>query len=121
MMTVIMSNTVLHRVSVIQRRNKDNKDNPDNKTDENKTVEDITSSFEVLTASSSDVTKFCDNNPTTQKRICSTSSDFAFKGLRTKHVDNAAKLSQVSSPILTNEGLRWFYSQPPQPAGCVIL
>ena len=120
-MTVIMSNTVLHRVSVIQRRNKDNKDNDDtddnktddNKTDENKTVEDITSSFEVLTASSSDVTKFCDNNPTTQKRICSTSSDFAFKGLRTKHVDNAAKLSQVSSPILTNEGLRWFYSQPP--------
>ena len=93
-MTVIMSNTVLHRVSVIQRRNKDNDDTDDdktdeNKTDENKTVEDITSSFEVLTASSSDVTKFCDNDPTTQKRICSTSSDFAFKGLRTKHVDNA--------------------------------
>ena len=120
-MTVIMSNTVLHRVSVIQRRNKDNKDNDDtdddktddNKTDENKTVEDITSSFEVLTASSSDVTKFCDNNPTTQKRICSTSSDFAFKGLRTKHVDNAPKLTQVLSPILTNEGLRWFYFLPP--------
>ena len=93
-MTVIMSNTVLHRVSVIQRRNKDNDDTDDNKTDdnktdENKTVEDITSSFEVLTASSSDVTKFCDNYPATQKRICSTSSDFAFKGLRTKHVDNA--------------------------------
>ena len=74
-----MSNIYLiHRVSVIQRRDtKDIKDDDNDNDDNDKTVEDVTSSFEVLTARPSDATKHCDDIPDIQKRISSTDSDFA--------------------------------------------
>ena len=73
-----MSNIhLIHRVSVIQRRDtKDIKDG-DNDNDDDKIAEDVTSSFEVLTARPSDATKCCDDIPDIQKRISSTDSDFA--------------------------------------------
>ena len=80
-MVAAMSN--IKRVSVIQRReNNDNKDNTErdnNDDDDNKTVKDVTSSLEVVTARPSNVTKCCDDIPSIQSRISCTDSDFAIQ------------------------------------------
>ena len=86
-MVAAMSNIyLLHRVSVIQRRdnNKDNRDDEDNmenddtdniKADYNNVAEVFTSSLEIVTERPSDVTKCCDDNPTIQRRISYTDND----------------------------------------------
>ena len=87
-MVAAMSNIyLLHRVSVIQRRdNKDNSDkkdnidydddHTDNGDDDNNAVEEITSSLEVDTAYSyNDIS-------TIQKRMVSTESDFTAQSER---------------------------------------
>ena len=96
-MVAAMNNIyLLHRVSVIQRRdnNKDNKDDEDNKdnmenddtdninADYNNVAEVFTSSLEVITERPTDVTKCCDDNPTIQRRISYTDSDCTIQSER---------------------------------------
>ena len=76
-----MSNIyLLHRVSVIQRRdNKDNEHNKDNMEngDTGNVAELFTSSLEVATEAPTDARYCHDVNPTIQRRISYTNGDFA--------------------------------------------